>query len=64
ILNHEVDVTINSILKDLNSPGGVGVAFVRKDKDGWKVETKGYGVAKVDGTEVTADTLFGIGSNS
>ncbi|KAJ7695240.1 beta-lactamase/transpeptidase-like protein [Mycena olivaceomarginata] len=29
-----------------------------------EVETKGYGLAKVDGTRVTEDTLFGIGSNS
>ncbi|KAJ7111362.1 beta-lactamase/transpeptidase-like protein, partial [Mycena epipterygia] len=47
-----------------NSPGGIGVAVVRKDKQRWRIETKGYGTAKVDGTKVTGDTLFAIGSNS
>ncbi|KAJ7766340.1 beta-lactamase/transpeptidase-like protein [Mycena maculata] len=66
LLNAEVDSAINSILKDFKSPGGVGVAVVRrhKDRSGWNVETKGYGNAKVDGTKVTSDTLFPIGSNS
>ncbi|KAJ6609481.1 beta-lactamase/transpeptidase-like protein [Mycena sp. CBHHK59/15] len=66
ILNPEVDAAINSILKDFNSPGGVGVAVVRKSEQGsgWRVEMKGYGIAKVDGTKVTKDTLFAIGSNS
>ncbi|KAJ7111488.1 beta-lactamase/transpeptidase-like protein [Mycena epipterygia] len=64
ILNAQVDAAINSILKDFNSPGGVGVAVVRKDKQEWRVETKGYGTAKVDGTKATEDTLFAIGSNS
>ncbi|KAJ7025417.1 beta-lactamase/transpeptidase-like protein [Mycena alexandri] len=65
ILNAKVDAAINSILKDFKSPGGAGVAVVQKSrKDGWMVETKGYGVAKVDGTKVTSETLFGIGSNS
>ncbi|KAJ7909480.1 beta-lactamase/transpeptidase-like protein [Mycena leptocephala] len=50
ILNGDVDAAIDSILKDFNSPGGV--------------ETRGYGIAKADGTKVTSDTLFAIGSNS
>ncbi|KAJ7914440.1 beta-lactamase/transpeptidase-like protein [Mycena leptocephala] len=65
LLNSRIDDAINSILKDFNSPGGVAVSVVQKTQDaGWKVETKGYGIAKVDGTKVTSDTLFGIGSNS
>ncbi|KAJ7206500.1 beta-lactamase/transpeptidase-like protein [Mycena pura] len=66
ILNADVDAAINSILQDFRSPGGVGAAVVRKGPDGsgWSVETKGYGVAKLDGTKATSDTLFCIGSNS
>ncbi|KAJ6552222.1 beta-lactamase/transpeptidase-like protein [Mycena vulgaris] len=66
ILNPDIDGAIESILKSFKSPGGVGVAVVRKDDQGsgWRVETKGYGIAKVDGTKVTPDTLFAIGSNS
>ena len=62
----DVGAAINSILQDFRSPGGVGVAVVRKGPDGsgWSVETKGYGVAKLDGTKATSDTLFCIGSNS
>ncbi|KAJ7163474.1 beta-lactamase/transpeptidase-like protein [Mycena crocata] len=64
-LNTKLDVAINSILDDFNSPGGVGVAVVQKNEQGsWVVETKGYGIAKVDGSKVTGDTLFAIGSNS
>ncbi|KAJ6588140.1 beta-lactamase/transpeptidase-like protein [Mycena capillaripes] len=64
ILNPRLDAVINSILKDFNTPGGVGIAVVQKSQDSWRVETKGYGIAKVDGTKVTPETLFGIGSNS
>ncbi|KAJ7144400.1 beta-lactamase/transpeptidase-like protein [Mycena epipterygia] len=64
ILNPKVDAAIDSILKDFNSPGGLGIAVVRKGIHGWTVETKGYGIAKADGTKVTEDTLFAIGSNS
>ncbi|KAJ7144406.1 beta-lactamase/transpeptidase-like protein [Mycena epipterygia] len=64
ILNPQVNAAIDSILKDFNSPGGLGIAVVRKDIHGWTVETKGYGIAKADGIKVTEDTLFSIGSNS
>ncbi|KAJ6569266.1 beta-lactamase/transpeptidase-like protein [Mycena capillaripes] len=66
LLSGAVDAGIKSILEDFNSPGGVGVAVVRKNGDGsnWRVETKGYGISKLDGTEVDSDTLFSIGSNS
>jgi CubicO group peptidase (beta-lactamase class C family) len=64
ILSPKMDAAINRILKDFNSPGGVGVAVVRKQGASWATETKGYGFAKADGTETTADTLFCIGSNS
>ncbi|KAJ6464101.1 beta-lactamase/transpeptidase-like protein [Mycena sanguinolenta] len=64
ILSARIDAAVNSILKDFNTPGGVSVAVVHKSQDGWTVETKGYGFAKIDGTRVTEDTMFGIGSNS
>ncbi|KAJ7700484.1 beta-lactamase/transpeptidase-like protein [Mycena rosella] len=61
-----IDAAIKSILEDFNTPGGFGVAVVRKStqESDWIVETKGYGVAKLDGTNATKDTLFAIGSNS
>ncbi|KAJ7607677.1 beta-lactamase/transpeptidase-like protein [Roridomyces roridus] len=66
ILDSELETAIYSILEEFKSPGGVAVAVVHKDPDSgtWNVETQGYGIAKADGTKVTADTLFGIGSNS
>ncbi|KAL4255394.1 hypothetical protein AB1N83_013511, partial [Pleurotus pulmonarius] len=65
ILNADIDAFINDLLSDWHSPGGVSVAVVRKTgNDTWNVETKGYGVAKADGTKVTEQTLFAIGSNS
>jgi hypothetical protein len=65
ILNTRVNAAISSILKEFKTPGGVGVAVVQKSQDsGWRIETRGYGLAKVDGTMVTDDTLFAIGSNS
>ncbi|KAJ7269021.1 beta-lactamase/transpeptidase-like protein [Mycena rebaudengoi] len=47
---------LHSILKGFKSPGGAAVAI--------DVETKGYGIAKGDGTKVTSETLFSIASNS
>ncbi|KAL0946326.1 hypothetical protein HGRIS_012565 [Hohenbuehelia grisea] len=65
ILTPEVDAFINGILSGWNSAGGVGVAVVRQTASGeWQIETKGYGTAKADGTNVTENTLFAIGSNS
>ncbi|KAK7042563.1 beta-lactamase class penicillin binding protein [Favolaschia claudopus] len=65
ILTDNVDAAIDSILQNFKTPGGVGVAVVRKKPDSeWNVETKGYGLAKLDGTKITEETLFGIGSNS
>ncbi|KAJ7742546.1 hypothetical protein B0H16DRAFT_1251218, partial [Mycena metata] len=65
LLNAKIDAAISSILQNFKSPGGVGVAVVQKSREnGWVVETKGHGIAKVDGTKVTSDTLFNIGSNS
>ncbi|KAJ7724315.1 hypothetical protein DFH07DRAFT_700299, partial [Mycena maculata] len=62
----DLDATIQSVLNNYNSPGGVAVTVVQKNEQGsdWTVETKGYGVAKPDGTEVTENTLFAIQSNS
>ncbi|KAL0960873.1 hypothetical protein HGRIS_005888 [Hohenbuehelia grisea] len=65
VLTPEVDAFIDGILSDWNTAGGAGVAVVRMDANGeWQIETKGYGKAKADGSNVTADTLFSIGSNS
>lgn len=65
VLSAKIDIFINHILKDWNSPGGVAVAVVRKNEQGgWSVETRGYGLAKVNGTKITANTLFEIASNS
>ncbi|KAJ7487901.1 beta-lactamase/transpeptidase-like protein [Mycena latifolia] len=65
VLNARLDAAILDILHEYKTPGGVGVAVVRKTPEGtWKLESKGYGNATVDGAKVTADTLFAIGSNS
>ncbi|KAJ3933342.1 MAG: beta-lactamase/transpeptidase-like protein [Lentinula lateritia] len=65
ILTLQIDEFIEKTIADWNSAGGVGIAVVKKNEDGsWNVETKGYGIAKVDGSKVTEDTLFSIGSNS
>ncbi|KAJ7160945.1 beta-lactamase/transpeptidase-like protein, partial [Mycena filopes] len=65
ILTPEIDDFIAKTLAEWNSPAGVSVAVVRQDgKGGWLVEAKGYGTAKADGTNVTTDTLFSIGSES
>ncbi|KAG6840030.1 hypothetical protein C0991_009475 [Blastosporella zonata] len=66
VLNDVTDAFINDLLKGWNSPGGVAIAVVRKDEAGaWNIETKGYGIATLaDGSPVTENTLFAIGSNS
>ncbi|KAF7338798.1 Beta-lactamase domain-containing protein [Mycena sanguinolenta] len=64
ILTPDIDAAINTILADWNTPGGVAVAVVRMNKDGWKIENKGYGAAKVDSTKIGSDTVFNLGSNS
>ncbi|KAJ7111219.1 beta-lactamase/transpeptidase-like protein [Mycena epipterygia] len=65
ILSSEIDQFINNILAEWNTAGGAAVAVVRANGQvDWLVETKGYGVAKADGTKVTPDTVFEIGSNS
>lgn len=57
----DFDATIEKAMKTFDVPG-VAVAVV---KDGKVVLSKGYGVRKLgDKTPVTADTLFGIASNS
>ncbi|RDB27566.1 hypothetical protein Hypma_003858 [Hypsizygus marmoreus] len=66
LLNDDTETFINQLLAAWGSPGGVAVAVVRKDveNDAWLVETKGYGIAKINGSKVTENTLFGIASNS
>jgi CubicO group peptidase (beta-lactamase class C family) len=64
ILDAQADDFINHILKEWNSPGGIGVAVVRRDGDKWHVDTKGYGKGKADGTAISPGSRFCIGSNS
>jgi CubicO group peptidase (beta-lactamase class C family) len=65
LLNDEMNAFINQALRDFNSPGGAAVAVVRMDDNGvWNVETKGYGVATANGSKVTENTLFAVGSTS
>jgi CubicO group peptidase (beta-lactamase class C family) len=65
ILNQNIEKFVTQLLEEYKSPAGVGIAAVRKDARGvWRVEAKGYGNAKLDGTKVTEDTIFAIASNS
>ena len=66
VLNANISAFINGLLAEYGSPGGIGVAVVSQGLSGtWNVETKGYGVATLaDGSNVTENTLFAIGSNS
>ncbi|KAJ7222488.1 beta-lactamase/transpeptidase-like protein [Mycena pura] len=65
ILNSEIDAFVTNTLAGWSSPAGIAVAVVRQNgHGGWVVETKGYANAKADGTKVTSDTLFSIGSES
>ncbi|KAF8641380.1 hypothetical protein AX16_010001 [Volvariella volvacea WC 439] len=65
VLSQDVDAIINQVLQAWGTPGGVAVAVVRLDEEGqWRVETKGYGNATLDGRPITEDTMFSIGSNS
>ncbi len=65
ILTTQVDEYINKVLGDWGTNGGVAVDVVRLDSQGnAKIETKGYGKDRIDGTKVTENTIFGIGSNS
>ena len=66
VLDAQTDAFINKVLSDWKSPGGVAVAFVRRNAQGqWvNIETKGYGRATYAGAPVTKDTTFNIGSNS
>jgi CubicO group peptidase (beta-lactamase class C family) len=66
ILDDQTEAFVNQVLSDWKSPGGIAIAFVRKDEEGnWvNVETKGYGIANLKGDNVTEQTNFNIGSNS
>lgn len=65
LLSADTDAFINKVLTDWNTAGGAAVAVVRRNSQGaWEVETKGYGTASSDGTKVTEQTLFPLGSNS
>lgn len=65
VLNPDFETFVNQLLAEWNSPGGVAIAVIRKtEQGGWNVETRGYGIAKGDGSRVNENTLFAIGSNS
>ncbi|KAF8056683.1 beta-lactamase/transpeptidase-like protein [Lyophyllum atratum] len=66
IIDADTEAFINRVLSEWNSPGGVAVAFVKKDDNGtWtNIETRGFGTATASGTNVTENTMFNIGSNS
>ncbi|RDB19643.1 hypothetical protein Hypma_013343 [Hypsizygus marmoreus] len=66
ILDDETEKFVNKILTEWKSPGGVAIAFVKKNERGeWvNVETKGYGRATASGKPVTENTTFNIASNS
>ncbi|KAF5380041.1 hypothetical protein D9615_006156 [Tricholomella constricta] len=66
IIDADTEAFINQVLSEWKSPGGVAIAFVKKDDNGtWtNVETKGFGRATASGTNVTENTMFNIGSNS
>ncbi|PFH48917.1 hypothetical protein AMATHDRAFT_148822 [Amanita thiersii Skay4041] len=66
LISPNVDAYVNSMLAGWNS-SGLAVAVVRRDDTapgGWHREFASYGIAKDDGTPVTPDTLFSIGSDS
>ncbi|KAG6826128.1 hypothetical protein H0H92_001047 [Tricholoma furcatifolium] len=66
ILDAKTEAFVNQILKDWKSPGGLAIAFVKKDAKGvWlNIETQGYGRATASGKNVTRNTLFNVASNS
>ncbi|KAL0953877.1 hypothetical protein HGRIS_005051 [Hohenbuehelia grisea] len=65
VLDDWMNTYITDLLSRWNSSGGVGVAVVRRvSPSQWQVETRGYGKARYDGTPVTEETLFSIGSNT
>jgi CubicO group peptidase (beta-lactamase class C family) len=59
-----LDTWISGLLKEWNSPGGLSMAVVKQHDDDEWVETRGYGLAREDGTKADENILFGIGSNS
>lgn len=66
LITPEIEEHINRVIQQWNLTG-LAVAIVRQDPDsptGWHQEFGSYGVAKADGTPVTPDTLFALGSNS
>ncbi|KAG6895742.1 hypothetical protein C0992_012886 [Termitomyces sp. T32_za158] len=65
VFNNVTDAFIARVLLEWGSPGGVAIAVVQRDGEGnWKIETKGYGVATANESQVTENTLFAVGSTS
>lgn len=66
LITERTEKYIQTLLTKWNS-SGLSVAVVRKDEKsptGWHHEFGAYGVAKADGSLVTPDSVFAIGSNS
>ncbi|KAF7341680.1 F-box domain-containing protein [Mycena sanguinolenta] len=66
LITSEIDSFVNSQLLIWNS-SGLSVAVLRQDTSSpgtWNIEFGSYGIAQVDGSPVTPDTLFAIASNS
>ncbi|KAG6885226.1 hypothetical protein C0993_004633, partial [Termitomyces sp. T159_Od127] len=65
VLNNVTDLFIEKVLSEWGSPGGLAIAIVQRDDQGkWTIETKGYGIATANGSQVTDKTLFAMGSTS
>ena len=66
LISGNTDRYVKTLLEKWGS-SGLSVAVVRKDDsapNGWRHEFGSYGIAKVDGSPVTPDSLFAIASNS
>jgi len=66
LVSERTEDYIRTLLSKWNS-SGLSVAVVRKDEDspmGWRHEFGSYGMAKGDGSPMTPDSVFAIGSNS
>jgi CubicO group peptidase (beta-lactamase class C family) len=66
LISGNTDQYVKTLLEKWGS-SGLSVAVVRKDDsapNGWRHEFGSYGFAQADGSPVTPDSLFAIGSNS
>ncbi|KXN88233.1 Protein flp [Leucoagaricus sp. SymC.cos] len=66
LITPDLDSFIESVIQQWDL-SGLAIGLVRRDATsltGWYQEFASYGAAKADGTLVTPDTVFAIGSNS